>query len=155
MPRTVIALRESPSRRPTPLYRNFQHTPARAVLLTPRKILVVDDDDHSRFLLGKTLLRRFPQLVVLECIQGTSAATAIAFDPPDLAIVRSAQDMGRVEIVRALRQLAAELPLVVIAATDDVAAREAGATRCLPADDWLQIGAVVSDVLAERTRRCA
>lgn len=124
-------------------------------MATPRKILVVDDDDHSRFLLTKTLLRRFPQLVMLECIQCSSAVTTATFEQLDLVVVHRAEDMGGLEVVRALRRVVPALPLLLISAIDQADAIAAGATRSLGAGERLQVALVASAILAERARSCA
>lgn len=124
-------------------------------MATPRKILVVDDDDHTRFLLTKTLLRRFPQLVMLECIQGSSALTTVAFEQLDLVIVRRGEDMSGLDLVGSLRRVAPALPSILVTAGDRMEAIAAGATRCLNVEDWLQVGLIASDLVSEKARSCA
>lgn len=122
---------------------------------TPRKILVVGDDDHTRFLIAKTLLRRFPQVVLLECIKGSSAVTTATFEPLDLVVVHRADDMSGLDIVRALRRVLPGLPLVLIGAEDRMDALAAGATRCLSKEDWMQAGSIASEIISEKARSCA
>lgn len=118
---------------------------------SPVRFLVVDDNPDSRFLLVKTLLRKFPRAIVQEC-QSSPAAVATARSERLAAIVahRSHEDDG-VSLARRLRQAASHVPLVIVSGIDRSREVEAaGADAFLNYDEWLRIGTVVADLMAAR-----
>lgn len=124
-------------------------------MAVPRRILVVDDDDHSRFVLTKLLLRQYPRLVMLECCECEVAATSVAFERLDLVVVHRAANHSGLEVIRALRRVSPVLPLVLVSGGDSQEALAAGATRCLSSDESLQIAHVAAEVCAEKATHCA
>lgn len=110
--------------------------------------LVIDDNADSRFLLVKTLLRKFPGAVVQEC-QESSVALRAARNPELSAIVaHRATDTDGVALIRALRQITASVPIVMVSGLDrSAAALKAGATVFLNYDEWLRIGTIVANLL--------
>jgi DNA-binding NarL/FixJ family response regulator len=110
--------------------------------------MVVDDNPDSRFLLVKTLLRKFPAAVVQEC-QHAETAISIAQTETIAAIVthRTAEVAG-VEVVRGLRAANPSVPIVMVSGIDRrMAAIAAGANAFLLYDEWLRIGTVVAELL--------
>jgi CheY-like chemotaxis protein len=112
------------------------------------RFMVVDDNPDSRFLLVKTLLRKFPAAVVQEC-QHAETAISIAQTETIAAIVthRTAEVAG-VEVVRGLRAANPSVPIVMVSGIDRrMAAIAAGANAFLLYDEWLRIGTVVAELL--------
>jgi CheY-like chemotaxis protein len=121
-------------------------------MTSPYKFLIVDDNADSRFLLVKTLLRKFPQAVLQETQDGESAVSLAQSDVLDAAIVHRAADVDGITLVRMLRTINPTVPIVMVSGLDRTGqALEAGATSFLNYDAWLRIGTVVAEhVLARR-----
>jgi len=115
---------------------------------SPYKFLIIDDNPDSRFLLVKTLLRKFPQAVLQETQDGESAVQLTRSDSLNAIVVHRAADVDGLTLVRMLRQVNAHVPIVMVSGIDrTVSAKEAGATTFLNYDAWLRIGTVVSDLV--------
>ncbi len=101
----------------------------------PKHFLVVDDNADSRFLLVKTLLRKFPTAIIRECQECADA----------------------VKIAR-LNHLAA-IPHVIILMVSGLdrteSAIRAGATCFLNYDEWLRVGSLVTDLLSRAAKPVA
>lgn len=122
----------------------------------PFKFLVIDDNADSRFLLVKTLLRKFPSSVIHEC-QSSSAALVMAKSTDLTAIVshRTAETDG-ISLLRELRSVNPSVPLVMVSGVDrQDLALAAGADRFLLYDEWLRIGTVVDELIAVKTSAMA
>ncbi len=118
---------------------------------TPVKFLVIDDNADSRFLLVKTLLRKFPTAVVHEC-QSSEAALAMAGTVDLAAIVchRTTETAG-ITLLREIRALNSHVPLVMVSGIDRTnQALAAGADRFLLYEEWLRIGTVVEELVGAR-----
>lgn len=115
-----------------------------------RQFLVVDDNADSRFLLVKTLLRKFPQALMQEC-QDSDVAVSAARNPKlDAIIAHRAADVDGATLIRLLRRINSAVPIVMVSGLDrSAAALEAGANLFLNYDEWLRIGTVVADLLAK------
>jgi DNA-binding NarL/FixJ family response regulator len=113
--------------------------------------LVVDFQRESRFLLVKTLLRKFPGAVVRECEHAEEAVLlARTLDLAGIVTHRTFETRGA-ELVRQLRNVAPEVPIVMVSGRDRAkVAATAGATSFLHYDEWLRIGTVVETHLEER-----
>ena len=115
------------------------------------KFLIVDDNPDSRFLLVKTLLRKFPQSVIQETQEGDSAVALTRSDSLSAIVVHRAADVDGISLVRMLRQCNADVPIVMVSGIDrSKAAAEAGATTFLSYDAWLRIGTVVGEHIQAR-----
>lgn len=114
----------------------------------PRKFLIIDDNSDSRFLLVKTLLRKFPQSVLQEC-QDAEAAVALAkSEKLDAIVAHRAAEVDGLTLIRMLRHANPLVPLVMVSGFDrSKEAVAAGATCFLSYDAWLRIGTVVADLL--------
>lgn len=113
------------------------------------KFLVIDDNADSRFLLVKTLLRKFPQAVIHEC-QDADAAVLIARTTPELdaIVTHRAIEVDGITLVRLLRRVNHSVPLVMVSGIDRTTeALTAGANRFLNYDEWLRIGTLVAGML--------
>jgi CheY-like chemotaxis protein len=119
----------------------------------PLKFLVIDDNADSRFLLVKTLLRKFPNAVIHEC-QSSHAALEMA-KAADLAAIishRTTETAG-IELLRELRATNPNVPMVMVSGVDrNELAMAAGADRFLLYDEWLRVGTVVEELVASRSR---
>jgi DNA-binding NarL/FixJ family response regulator len=119
---------------------------------SPFEFLVIDDNSDSRFLLVKTLERKFTGAIVHECQQSEMALHKIK--NADLAAIichRTTETPG-IELLHEIRALRPTLPLVMVSGIDRrQQALAAGADRFLLYDEWLRIGTVVEEVIAERS----
>ena len=117
----------------------------------PRTFLIIDDNADSRFLLVKTLLRKFPQAVLQETQDGESALALVRSQHLDAAIVHRAADVDGITLIRLLRQESPALPVVMVSGVDrSRPALEPGATTFLSYEAWLRIGTVVAEILAAK-----
>jgi response regulator RpfG family c-di-GMP phosphodiesterase len=118
-------------------------------MFAPRKVLVVDDNPESRFLLTKTLLRKFPQVMVLECADASSAQRTAATEPLDVIVLHRTADVIGVDLIRMLRDVSDKIPIIMVSGIDrSVEAMAAGANFFLSYDEWLRIGTVVAELLS-------
>ena len=115
---------------------------------SPYKFLIIDDNPDSRFLLVKTLLRKFPQAVLQETQDGESALTLTKAEGLDAVVVHRAAEVDGLTLVRNLRQANRAVPIVMVSGIDRTkSAIEAGATTFLSYDAWLRIGTVVAEII--------
>jgi CheY-like chemotaxis protein len=119
---------------------------------TPLKFLVIDDNADSRFLLVKTLLRKFPTSVIHEC-QSSEAALEMAKTEDLAAIIshRTTETAG-ITLLREIRAINTHVPMVMVSGVDRTnLALAAGADRFLLYDEWLRIGTIVDELIAARS----
>ncbi len=113
------------------------------------KFLVVDDNVDSRFLLVKTLLRKFPRSVIHETREAPAAIEMVTSNRLDAVISHRAADVDGLSLVRSMREANPAVPIVMVSGIDrSKAAREAGATVFLSYDEWLRIGSVVAAMIS-------
>ena len=118
---------------------------------SPHKFLIVDDNSDSRFLLVKTLLRKFPQAILQETQDGESSVTLARSESLDAVVVHRAAEMDGLTLIRLLRQANRNVPIVMVSGIDRTkSALEAGATTFLSYDAWLRIGTVVAELVSAR-----
>lgn len=116
-----------------------------------RQFLVVDDVPDSRFLLVKTLLRKFPQALVQECEDSDVAVAAAGNAKLDVIIAHRSRDVDGITLTRMLRQTNTAVPILMVSGIDRrAAAADAGANEFLNYDEWLRIGTVVANLLTPR-----
>ena len=118
----------------------------------PLKFLVIDDNADSRFLLVKTLLRKFPTAVIHEC-QSSEAALEMAKTEDLAAIVshRTTETAG-ITLLRDIRRINPHVPMVMVSGIDrSELAIAAGANRFLLYDEWLRIGTMMEELMAQQT----
>lgn len=117
---------------------------------SPPHFLIVDDNADSRFLLVKTLLRKFPQAVLRETQDGDSAVALVEGGNLDAVVVHRAADVDGLTLIRTLREKNATLPVVMVSGLDRTqAALDAGANTFLSYEAWLRIGTVVAELVAD------
>lgn len=106
--------------------------------------VVVDYHAESRYLLVKTLRRKFPAAVVHESEDAEKAIELARAINLTAAIAHRTFEMEGVELVRRLRDADPDLPVIMVSGIDrSEAARSAGANAFLHYDQWLLIGNVV------------
>jgi CheY-like chemotaxis protein len=110
--------------------------------------VVIDDIDENRFLLTKTLLRKFPSSFIVECQDSTGALNAITAHRPAVIVVHRSSDLDGLSLIRELRRRDAITPIIMVSGRDTYPeALTAGAQVFLNYDAWLRIGTVVDEVL--------
>ena len=125
-------------------------------MVTSPEFLVIDDNRDSRFLLTKTLLRKFPGAVLHECETAQAAFDTLRTRPLSAIISHRSAETPGIELLLELRALNRDVPIVMVSGVDrKVAALAAGADRFFLYDEWLRIGTVVDDILATRPRLAA
>ena len=121
---------------------------------TAAEFLVIDFHAESRFLLVKTLLRKFPESTIHESDDAEKAIEIVRTANPIAVITHRTFEVSGVELVRLLREADPEVPIVMVSGIDrEAAALAAGANAFLPYDEWLRIGLVVEALIEKRLRR--
>ena len=116
----------------------------------PLTFLVVDDHSENRYLLVKTLIRKFPGCACIECEDSDTAVSMLTTRPLTAVVAHRASDMDGLPLVEKLRA-ATPLPIVLVSGVDrEAGAKKAGANAFLHYDAWLRIGTVMADLLARR-----
>lgn len=96
----------------------------------------------------RTLLRKFPAAVVVEC-DNTLAALATATDGPvDGAIVHFNATPEAIEFLQALRRTHPAVPIIAVSGVErSTKALTAGATRFVLAGEWLTLGTLMQELM--------
>lgn len=116
------------------------------------QFLVVDFHAESRFLLVKTLLRKFPGAVIHEADEAEQAAEVARRIRCQAAVAHRTFDVSGAELVKVLRRIAPQMPVIMVSGFDRAEeALAAGAHAFLPYDQWLRLGALVESVIAGAT----
>ena len=111
--------------------------------------LVVDDNADSRFLLVKTLQRKFPGAVIREVQESDQAVTIATSENLAAIVAHRAADMDGISMIRALRAANPDVIILMVSGLDRTeSAIRAGATCFLNYDEWLRVGSVVTDLLS-------
>ena len=116
--------------------------------VVPLTILVVDHHRDSRFLLVKSLHRRFPHASIKEAEDGPTALR-LAGGPEIAAIVthRTPEYLGT-ELVEKFRAVNERAHIVMVSGAERTdRALAAGADRFVLYDEWLRVGSVVKELL--------
>ncbi len=117
-------------------------------MIAPGKIIVIDDNPDSRFLLTRTLIRKFPLVLIVECASAVTAVSLAQQEPIDAIVLHRSSEMPGVELVRELRAVNSRVPIIMVSGIDRaIESREAGADCFLNYDEWLRVGTVVADML--------
>jgi CheY-like chemotaxis protein len=115
----------------------------------PAKFLIVDDVDENRFLLAKTLLRKFPGSLITECDDSATALATVKAEVPTAIVAHRAHDVDGLTLVRELRAVAPHAPIIMVSGRESCPeAIEAGATAFLNYEAWLRIGTIIQEVLS-------
>jgi ActR/RegA family two-component response regulator len=114
----------------------------------PLQFLIIDDNSDSRFLLARTLLRKFPTAALMECCDDGIAATIAAAEKVDAIVIHRTGESTGLEMLPILRRVNANVPIVMVSGINrSAAAMKAGASYFLIYDEWLRIGTVVAGLL--------
>lgn len=120
-------------------------------LLSP-KVLLVDDVTDSRALVRRTIMRKFPAATVEECQESAPATVAAGAGNFDVIVAHRAADLDGLALVRMLRRVSPQVPILMLSGIDRTAAAlAAGATRFHNYDAWLRVGTVIEEMLAPAT----
>jgi DNA-binding NarL/FixJ family response regulator len=113
--------------------------------------LVVDFQRESRYLLVKTLVRKFPHAVIRECEDADKAVQMARTQDVACIVAHRTFETPGAELVQQLREVDPAVPIVMVSGMDRAqAALDAGATSFLNYDEWLRIGTVVEQHMAAR-----
>ena len=116
---------------------------------SPKTFLVVDDNADSRFLLVKTLLRKFPEAVIRECQESVDAVRIAKRNALSAIVAHRAADLDGISLIRELRAANPHVIIVMVSGLDrSLTAVAAGATCFLNYDEWLRVGSLVTDLLS-------
>lgn len=117
----------------------------------PLKFLVVDFHAESRFLLVKTLLRKFAGAQIIEEDDADRAAAIVRTRNISAIVTHRTFEVSGIDLVRQFRAVDAHVPIVMVSGIDRAdAALAAGANSFLPYDEWLRIGSMVETHLHQR-----
>lgn len=120
----------------------------------PHRFLVVDDNADSRFLLVKTLMRKFPRALLQECRSGEAALATANSDKLTAIVAHRGYEEAGLPLVRRLRDAAPQVPIVMVSGVDrSQEALAAGADAFLHYDEWLRVGTVVAEAIEAKTRQ--
>jgi CheY-like chemotaxis protein len=118
------------------------------------QFLLVDDSPDGRYLISKTLLRKFPRATIIECRTAEAAFAALAKEMPSLIVAHRTYEFNGIDLLRELRRRA---PGVLILMTSGIDRRElalqAGADAFYTYDEWLMVGSHVAQLLAARAQQ--
>jgi DNA-binding response OmpR family regulator len=112
------------------------------------QLLVIDDNPDNRFLLAKTLLRKFPNAALVECQSIETALNLLKSVSVDLVVAHRTHELAGVDLVRELRTAHATVPIIAVSGIDKrQAILAAGATRFHLLDEWLLIGNAAAELV--------
>ena len=118
-----------------------------------QKFLVIDDHADGRSLITRTLLRRFPVALTLDCVDAGTAVETAGSEYLDAIIVHRAGEVPGVELIQHLRRMNPSVPILAISGIDRTKeALAAGANQFLNYDEWLRVGSVIASMLKANTR---
>ena len=113
--------------------------------------VVIDFHPESRFLLVKTLQRKFPNATIYESDDAEKAIELVRAVNLAAVITHRTFEVEGVELVRMLRNADPKVPIVMVSGIDrEAAALAAGANTFLHYDEWLRVGSVVDRNAAGR-----
>lgn len=113
------------------------------------RFLVIDENPDGRFLLSKTLLRAFPNAMVVECRSADTAFQVLQTERVAAILSHRTLEFDGASLVRELRKINSDVAIVMVSGFDrEKIALEAGATRFFNYDQWPRIGIFVSELLA-------
>lgn len=112
--------------------------------------LVVDHHKDSRFLLVKSLSRKFPDAIIREADEGESAIEMASQRDLSAIVTHRTREYFGTELVHKFREVNEGVPIVMVSGIERTApALAAGADRFMLYDEWLRIGTIVKDLLAQ------
>lgn len=116
------------------------------------KFLVVDFHAESRFLLVKTLVRKFPDAEIVEEDDADRALALARGGELSAIVTHRTFEIEGIELVRQFRAANHRVPIIMVSGIDrEAPALAAGADSFLPYDEWLRIGTLVETHLEKRS----
>jgi len=116
----------------------------------PLIFLVVDHHKDSRFLLVKSLHRKFPFATILEADDGEGAIEVAARRDLSAIVTHRTREYFGTELVEKFRAVNPAVPIVMVSGIERTRpALAAGADRFMLYDEWLRIGTIVKDLLEQ------
>ena len=117
-------------------------------------LLVIDFHAESRFLLVKTLTRKFPDAIIRECEDAQLATQTVRQERVDAIVAHRTFEVSGAELVRMLRAIAPRVTIIMVSGVDrESEMLAAGATAFLHYDEWLRIGTLVAGLLEPHDER--
>jgi DNA-binding NarL/FixJ family response regulator len=115
------------------------------------QFLVIDFHRESRYLLVKTLQRKFADAIIREAEEAGDAVALARAGTLAAIITHRTFDLSGAELVKRLREADPRVPIVMVSGMDRAKdAIAAGATSFLPYEEWLRIGSLVEAHMAAR-----
>lgn len=115
------------------------------------RFLLVDDVAENRFLISKALLKTFPDCVVLECQDSSTAVAIIANERCSAVVVHRSRDLDGHTFIDLVRRCCPEASIVFVSEDSPLPDPErVGATRVLSWDSWQKVGPLCAEVIAEK-----
>jgi CheY-like chemotaxis protein len=115
-----------------------------------KKFLVVDLNPDSRMLLTRTLKRVFPQCALEEVEDFEAALSSVREQPYDAIICHRAIGADAVTLVRSIRAVTADTPILAVSGIDrSTEVLAAGANRFLNYEEWLRVGTILLEIVAK------
>lgn len=118
---------------------------------TPLRLLLVDDDEQKRFLLGRFLRRRYAEAEIFECEHGLAAIEEMKRAPVAAVITdHSMQPVNGLELTRWVRTHAPATPVVMVTGNPylEPTGLAAGATLVVNFSRYAEIGEIVAGAIA-------
>jgi DNA-binding NarL/FixJ family response regulator len=117
-------------------------------MLIAATFLVIDDHAESRFLLTKTLSRKFPHASILETDSAEQAFTLIRSGEITVVVCHRTFDIPGLDLIGEFRAAGFRMPILMVSGIErEEAALAAGANAFLHYDEWLRVGTVVESLL--------
>jgi CheY-like chemotaxis protein len=114
----------------------------------PIEFLIVDNNRDNRFLLTKTLLRKYTAAKIHEHEDSEGAMKVVNAADLTAAVVHRAADMDGIFLIRMIREAKPKLPILSVSGFDRrEQAYAAGANAFLHYDAWLSLGRIVEEML--------
>ena len=119
-----------------------------------QRFLLVDDVAENRFLISKALLKHFPDAVILQCQDSSTAMAMIRKEQSSMAIVHRSRDIDGTTFVNLVRRCDSSMPIVLLSEDRPVPDPvKCGASAVVSWDAWSTIGFVCADIIADTEQR--
>lgn len=114
------------------------------------RFLIVEDNADHRFLVAKTLLRKFPKSVLSECQDADAAFRILDKEAVSLIICHRTFEWDGASLVKEFRRRNATVPILMMSGINRAeSALAAGASAFLTYDEWLMVGNHVAALLTK------
>ena len=119
------------------------------------RFLIVDDLAENRFLLAKALLKEFPDALVAECQDSSTAMAVASRESCSVVILHRTRDLDGATFSDLLRRHCPRVPVVLLsedAEREPVVTPNGGVVSW---NCWKSIGTTCADVIAQNQRQWA